>query len=151
MSLRVSAYRANLWSFPALYSMTAVVAVPYHFRISFEYDTLLDVGKKLPVSILELLLDGSNALKEESDVVEALFSGFLCHSGIHVNPFVVLACSRIGQICHGILDVSVVEQLEPDLGMLFLIVGGFFKKVGDLYIAFLLCLAGIVSLLVSSL
>ena len=81
--------------------MTAVVAVPYHFRISFEYDALFDVGKKLSVSFLVLLLDGSNALKEESDMVEAFFRGLLGKLSVHFRPFVVFAGGGVHSLIEG--------------------------------------------------
>ena len=117
VSLRVCTYRAYLRSFAALYSMSAVVAVPYNFRISFEYDTFFDVSQKLSVSFFMFLFDLSYAFKQECDMIETFFSGFLSHTIVHVSPFVIFACSSISQVMYRSLT-SLKKLLRTNRNML---------------------------------
>ena len=97
-----------------------------------------------------LLLDLGHALEQLGDVVEALFPGGLGEAGVHVGPLVILAGGGVLQVVQGVAD-AVVEELEPDLGVLLLVVGSLLEDVGDLHVAVLLGLAGVVGVLVPGL
>ena len=96
-----------------------------------------------------LLLDLGNLLKQESDVIEALLTGINGHLSIHVSPLIVLALGSVVQVLHGVANAA--QQLEPDLGMLLLVVGGLLKDLGDLDIAVLLGLGSKIAVLVAGL
>ena len=63
---------------------------------------------------------------------------------------IALALSGQLQIFHCFAD-AVVEQLEPNFCMLFLIVGGLFKDGRNLLITILFCLGCVIGILVSCL
>ena len=92
------------------------------------------------------LFNRTDRLEEESNLVEALFLGDLGKTGIHIGPLVVLTLGSIEQVGVGI-GHAVVQQLEPDLGVLLFVIGSFLKKIADLDVAFLLGLGGIILIL----
>ena len=101
--------------------VAAVSALPDHVAVSGEYEAALDVGDELSVSLLVLLLDSADFFKEQSDGGEALFSRFLGEVCVHVRPLEVLAVGGVRQIDDSFGDLAVVEELEPDLCVLFFI------------------------------
>ena len=129
--------------------VAAVAALPDHVAVPGEHQAALHIGQQLAVALLVLLLDLGHFLKQEGDVVEALLLGLLGHGGIHVGPLVVLALSSGLQVLSSGADAT--QQLEPDLGVLFLVGGGLLKDLGDLHIAVLLGLGGEVGVLIAGL
>ena len=97
------------------------------------------------------LLDFGNQIEEYGNFGETFLASCLGHAGIHVGPLVVFAIGGILQVGFGVGHLAVVQELEPNLGMFLLITGSFFEKVGDLVVAFLAGLGGVVSLLVAGL
>ncbi|CAN4036508.1 TraG P-loop domain-containing protein, partial [Dysosmobacter welbionis] len=80
---------------------------------------------------------------------EALLLGGLRHLGVHLGPFLVLACSGSHQVLLSAADA--VQGLEPQLGVLLLIQSGFLEDGRDLLVALFLGLAGKIVVLVPGL
>ena len=93
------------------------------------------------------LLDGADLGKEESDVVEALFLRLLGELGVHVGPLEVLAVGGVREVHFRRGHFAAMQVLEPDLGMFFLVLGGFLEEVRNLDIAVLAGLSGIIEIL----
>ena len=131
--------------------VSAVRALPNCVAIAGEYEVALYVRKKLAVSLLVMLLDLADLLKEECDAGEALFLRYASKLCVHIGPLVVLALSGVEKVyrCGG--NLAVVKKLEPDLCVLLLVVCGLLKEVSDLNVALFSCLGCVVSLLVSCL
>ena len=144
--LRMLADRAKLRSLLADDDMAAIAALPDHVLIAREYDTLLDVAKKLAITLLVSLLDSADLLEKESNLVESLFLGYLCKLGIHVCPFIVLTGSSVSKINLGIRDGAVMKKLEPNLGVLLLVGSSLLEKLANLYITVLLSFGSIVEI-----
>src|SRR5699024_734548 len=100
----------------------------------------------LAVALLVLLLDGAHHAEQLGDALKALFLGGGGETGVHVGPLVVLAGGGVRQIGQGV-GHAVVQQLEPDLGVLLLVARGLGEHGGQLVVAFLLGLGGIVAVL----
>src|SRR5574344_2356821 len=115
--------RANLRSLLSDYNMTAVRALPNHILLTREYYATFHILKKLSVTLFMSLLDSANFLEKECDILETLFLSGLCKSGIHVGPLVILACCSILKISCRARNLTAMEELEPNLGMLLLILG----------------------------
>ena len=96
-----------------------------------------------------LLLDLGDLLKQVGDLLEALLVSILGHLIVHIGPLVVLALGSGVQVLHGAANTA--QQLEPDLGMLLLVVGSLLKDLGDLDIAVLLGLGSKIAVLVAGL
>ena len=94
------------------------------------------------------LFDGPYALKQPGDFVKTLLPGLLRHGGVHVRPFVIFAVGRVLQIDLGGRHLAAVQQLEPQLGVLLLVGGGFLENLRDLHIAILAGLGRIVGVLI---
>ena len=81
--------------------------------------------------------------------MEAFLVGFLSHTLIHIRPLEVLALGCVSQVLSG--AVQAAQMLEPQLGMLFLIICGSQEQSCNLLIALLFCLGCEVGILVASL
>jgi hypothetical protein len=144
--LRMLANRTKLRSLLADNDMAAIAALPDHVLIARENDTLLDIAQELTVTLLMSLLDSADLLEKESDLVESLFLGHLGKLGIHVSPLEVLAIGCILEISLGIRNSAIMQKLEPDLGMLLLIIGSLLKEFTNLDISVLLGLRSIIEI-----
>ena len=131
--------RANLRRLLAYYDMAAVRALPDAVALTREYKLILHIREQLTVACLVLLLDSSNLLEQECDIVKTFLACFLGKGCIHIGPLIVLALSCRLQIFCRRAD-AVVEQLEPDLCMLLLVSCSLFKDLRDLNITIFLCL-----------
>ena len=143
--------RTNLRRVLADVDVAAVSADPDHVAVSREYDAFLDVREQLSVALLVLLLNQRDLLEQECDVVEALGLCVLGKALVHVGPLVVFAFGGVFQVRDRVRHIAVVQQLEPDLRVLLLVVRGLGEELGDLLVAVLLRLRGIVGVLVSGL
>ena len=141
------AHRAHFGGLGADDDVAAVGAFPDHVAVAAKDDTILHVGKQLAIALLMGLFDLAHGLKEESDIVEALLAGVSGHLGVHVGPLVVLAVGGVQKVGAGGGDVAVMQELEPDFGVLLLVVGGLLEEVADLHIALLAGLGGVVLVL----
>ncbi len=70
---------------------------------------------------------------------------------VHVGPLEVLAVGGVGEVLGGGGHLAAVEQLEPQLGVLLLVLRGLLEDCGDLHIAVLLGLGSVIVVLVARL
>ena len=116
--------------------MSAVAALPHlHFAL-LEDGGRLDVLQQGTIALLVAFLDGSHHTELGSQFLETFLFGSLCETFVHIGPFVVLAVGSMLEVLGGIADAA--EFLEPQLGVLLLVVGSFEEKFGNLLVAFLL-------------
>ena len=95
-----------------------------------------------------LFLNGGHAFKQRRDGVEALFPGLLGEGGVHIGPLIMLTGSGIHQIFHGVRHGAALQELEPELGVLFFVVGSLLEESRNLLIAVLFGAGGVVGVLV---
>ena len=151
VGLRVLADRANLRGLLAHVQVTAVEALPDLDARTLEDLALLDALGQLVVALLVGLLDGTDAAELGGDLLEALGLGGLGEALVHVGPLVVLTGGGVLEVGQRVGHVTVVEVLEPELGVLALVAGGLREDVGDLDVALLLGGLGVVAVLHGSL
>ncbi len=121
--------------------VSTVHALPDHLAIAGEYEAFLDVLEKSKISLLVLGFNLCNTSEESGNFLEPFFLGFLCKGSIHVCPLVILTFGSSFQVLGCCANLSILlEELEPHLGMLFLVVGCLFEDGGNLLVAFLSCL-----------
>ena len=107
------------------------------------------IVKQRSVALLVVLLNGRHQAEFGRQLREALLLGSLGKALIHISPLVVLALGSGEQILGG--RANALQLLEPHLGVLFFIVGGFQKQRCDLLVALLLCGGSKKGILVSGL
>lgn len=115
--------------------MAAVAALPDRVALAGEHELALDVLEQLLVAGLMLLLDVGYHVEQRRYLGETLLAGLLGELGIHLGPLVVLACGRVPEVLLGLGHRSAVEQLEPYLGVLLLVVGGGLEELAYLDVA----------------
>ena len=145
------AHGANLRGLGADDDVAAVGALPDAVAVAGEDYALFDVGKELTIALLVLFLDGAYHLELCGNRVEAFLAGFFCHAGIHIGPLEVLAGSGVLQVLYSAGDFAAMQVFEPDLGVFLFIGSGLLEDLGDLHIAVLLGLGGVVGVLVTGL
>ena len=119
--------------------VAAVPADPHLLFLTGKDLALLEVGGKSAVTCLVLLFDLAHHREESGQLGEALLLGLRGHPGVHLGPLVVLtACSHL-KAGHSVGDGAAAEGLEPQLGVFLLVAGGLFEDSGQLLVAFLLC------------
>jgi len=131
--------------------MTAVAALPDALIVAREDNTTLKVADELLVALLVVLLDSAYHAELSGDLLEALFLSILSHAGVHVCPLVVLTGGSSLKVALGVLEVTTLEILEPELSVLLLVVGCLLEDSGDLLVAILASFACEISILVASL
>lgn len=120
IALRMVANGADFGSLLAYDDVSAVGALPYTVTFAAEHEVALDVGQEFAIAFLVFLLDSSYHFELCGDFGIALFASYLGKSGIHVGPFVVLACGSVLQVvCRA--GHSAVKHLEPNLGVLLFV------------------------------
>ena len=130
VGLRVVADGADLGSLGADDDMAAVAAFP-HLDFALGKDLFgLDVMQQGAVTLFVMLLDGGHATKLGGQLGEALGLGGAGKAFVHVRPLIVLTCGGSGQILGGGADA--VQLLEPQLGVLLLVLGGLQEEGGNL-------------------
>ncbi len=133
----MSTYRANLWSSLAGAYIATVGALPDDGLACLEYLLLLNIGQENLVTLLMLLLNGTNSLKELGNLLKAFLTGNLGKLRVHGGPLVVLSLSSSLQVLLS-SAYAIMDELVPDLGMLLLILGSLLEDVLNLHIAVLL-------------
>ena len=113
--------------------MTAVAAFPDGHAGLFEDFHGLDIGQKFAVALFVHLLNGAHAAELFSEVVEAFLVGFTGHALIHVGPLGILALCGMQKVFFRRADTA--QCLEPELGMLLLVVSGVQEEGSDLFIS----------------
>jgi hypothetical protein len=129
VSLGVCANGAKLGSGLTYVYVAAVGAEPYANVLGNEDLLGLELLKNCSVTSLMLLLDSGYHIEQQCDLGEALLAGILCEACVHIGPLVVLACSSVCQVGSGIGNAAVMEQLEPDLCVLLLVLCGLCTSV----------------------
>ena len=124
---------ADFGSVLAHYNVAAVGTLPNAIAVATEDYLVFDVFEQLAVALFVVLLNGSHHIKLGSDGCETFFASYARKLGVHVGPLIVFAGSSIGQVVGGGRNFAIVQNLEPNLGVLFLVVCGFFKKRSYLY------------------
>ncbi len=119
-------------------NMSAVAAFPDLDLALFENLLHLDIFQQGAIAFLVVLFDLRDQTELCSQLRKAFFLGGFGKALIHVCPFVVLAVGGCRQILGGGADA--VQLLEPELGVLLFVVGGFLKDGCDLLKAILFCL-----------
>ena len=118
--------------------MSAVAALPYLDLALGEDGGGLHVLKQGAISLLVLLLYGSHHTELDCKLGEAFGLSSLGEAFVHIRPLEVLAVSGGGEVLCG--AAYAVQLLEPELGVLFLIVGSLEEEGGYLLESVLLCL-----------
>ena len=133
-------YRANSWSLLADNDVTTVAALPDAVALTREYYAILDVLQELAVTLLVVLLNLTNAAELNCQLREAFFHSILCHLLVHISPLVVLTSSCVSEVLSSCRDITLMEELEPDLSVLLLVACCLLEETCNLLIAVLLCL-----------
>ena len=123
IALRVIAGGANFRSLGAHDDVTTVAAFPDFNLALFKDLHGFHIGQQLAVAFLVMLFNGGNQAEFGGQLREALLLGGLGKAFVHIGPFVVFALGGMKQVLRRIADA--LELLEPHLGMLFLVLGGF--------------------------
>ena len=136
VALRMRADRAGSRSLGTHDEVTAVAALP-HGHLALLEDLLhFHVAQQGAIALLVGLFDLGDQTELRSQLLEALFLSFLGHAVVHIGPLVVLAVGGRQQVLGGVAQLA--QSLEPQLGVLLLIVGGLQEQGADLLIALLL-------------
>ena len=136
----MSAYRTNFRSFISHVNISAVAAFPAKRRIAFKGFISFVGFQKFFVPCFMSGLYFGNALKFFSQFFKAFFSGFSCHSCIHICPFKVFTLSGILKI--GVDIVNSVKLLKPHFCVFFFLIGSFQIKSCQLLISCFFCSGG---------
>ena len=145
------ANRAYFGRFFADDDVTAVGALPNHVVVAGENKATLNVGQQFFVALLMVFFNLTDHCKQRGDMVETLFLGGFGESGIHVRPLVILASGGIFQVGHRVRHLAVMQKLEPNFSVFFLVGCRLFKNSGDLVVSVLLRLGSIVGIFVTRL
>ncbi len=136
VGLRVVADRADLGGLGADDDVAAVATFP-DVHLALGEDLLgLDVVQQGTVTLLVVLLDGGHTTELGGQLGEALGLCSLGKAFVHIGPLVVLAIGGSGQVLSSGADA--VQLFEPQLGVLFLVLGGLQEEGGNLLKALLL-------------
>ena len=130
VTLRMGADGADFRRFRADNNVSAVTAFPDFDTAFFEYFGCFHIPEKSPVAFLMVLFNCSDPAEFGSEFRKS-FS--LCgprKALVHIRPFIVFAVSGFSEILGSAADS--VEFLQPQLGMLLLIVSCFEKQRGNL-------------------
>ena len=140
---------ADLGRLRADHDVPAVAALP-DLDLALGEDRLrLHVFQQRAVALLVVLLDGGHTAELRGQLREALGLGGDGEALVHVGPLVVLAVSGGGEVFGGAADP--VQLLEPELGVLLLVLGGLEEERRDLLEALLLGLGGEIGVFVPGL
>ncbi len=138
---------ADVGSFGADDDVAAVAAFP-HLYLALGEDLLgLDVVEQGTVTLFVVLLDGGHAAELGGQFGETLGFGGAGKAFVHIGPLVVLASGGSCQVLG--CGADAVQLLEPQLGVLLLVLGGLQEEGGNLLEALLLGLRGEVCVLVA--
>ena len=117
----------------------AVAALPDLLGLTGVDLACLNVGGQRFVALLVVLLNRSDHREQRGDLGKALRLRLGGHARVHRGVLLVLARGGHLQAGQRVGDLAVFhQQLEPDLGVLLLVVGGLGEDGADLLIALLL-------------
>ena len=139
--------RADVRGFVADVNVSAVAAFPASFAGANPDFALFDVLSQFEVSLFVPLFNQGDGGKLICQFRKPFFAGDFGKALVHVRPFFVLASGSRLDIFQRTVDA--VQSLEPELGVLFFVVGGQFKQSGDLFVAVLLRSTGEIRVLVA--
>ena len=142
--LGVGTDRAGLGGGFADVDVATVAAFPDSNLVALENDIGVDLVLQGEVAGFVLFFDGSNLFELLGDVVVAFGASFFGEVLVHVGPLVVFAGSGKLEILRGGVNLTVVHELVPDFGVLFLVVGSFVEDGADLLVAVFLGFGGVV-------
>ena len=140
---------ADLGSLGADHDVATVAALPYLDVALAEHLLGLYIVQQGAVALLMTLLDGSYETELGSELGEALLIGGAGKAFVHVGPLVVFALSGCCQVVGGGGDA--IELLEPELGVLLLIISRLLEDGGYLLKSVLLGARGEVGVFVACL
>ena len=130
--------------------MAAVAALPDAVALAREHHLVFYVLEQLAVALLVVLLDGGHTAEFLGYLRKTFLVGLAGHTLVHVGPLEVLTLGGRLQVLGGRFDAA-LQQFEPHLGVLLLIVGGLLEDGGYLYITVFLGFRGPVGILVAGL
>ena len=84
--------------------MSAVGALPDYVVVFREHAFLINIVEQLTIALLMLLLNLGYSLELLGNLVEALLTGLLSHTGIHVCPLEVLTIGSSLEVLRSRLD-----------------------------------------------
>ena len=131
------AHRADIRGLGPDDDVTAVAAFPDLDTALLEDRLLFDVLQKLAIALLMGFLDRAHTAEFLGQLGEALFLGFFGHALVHVGPLEIFTLCRVQKVLFR--GTQLIQFLEPELGMLFLVVCRLQEQGCDLLIARLLC------------
>ena len=130
ITLWMCADRADFRRFRPHNDMTAVAALPYlDFALGKDFLGFY-IFQQSTVTLLMMFLDLSNHTELRCQLLEAFFLCRLSKPCVHIRPLVVFTIRSIFQV--GGCIINAFKFLEPQLGMLFLVVCRFQEQRRDL-------------------
>lgn len=135
IALRMIAHGADLRSGRADNDVATVSALPDLDLALGEDSAGFHIVKKGAIALLMMALNLTDHAEAGCQLREALCLGRLGKAVIHVRPLVVFTLGSRGKIFGRIADAC--QLLEPQLGMLLLVVRRFEEQRRDLLVAFL--------------
>ena len=129
IGLRMGAGGAQLGGLDTHDDVTAVAAFPNSDLALGKDLSGLHVLKQCAVALLVVLLDGGDHAELGGQGREALLVSGLGKAVVHIGPFVVLALGSGQQVLSGVANAF--QFLEPQLGMLLLIISGLQEQGSD--------------------
>ena len=116
-------------------NVATIAALPNAVAVLGEHNALFNVLQQFAITLFVTLLNGPNATEFNSKFGETVLDCLLSHGVIHVGPLVVFARSCVGKVrsCRG--NVSLVQELEPQFCMLFLVKSSLCEELCNLLIA----------------
>ena len=149
IALGMGAHGADCRSLGANHDMSAVAALPDLYLAALKDLGSLHVVQQCTVALLMGLFNGGHASELLRQLVEALLVGLSGHALIHIRPLKVLAFCSVEQVLSGIAQLT--QLLEPELGVLLLIVSRLLEQLGYLLKAALLGSRGKIGVFISRL
>ena len=71
---------------------------------------------------------------------ESFLFGYTCHLVVHVGPLIILARSCISEVSGCRRDCAVMQEFEPQFGVLSFVMRRFLEYSGYLLVSVFLCL-----------
>ena len=124
------ANRAYLGRLRANHDVAAIAAFPnLHFAL-FKHALGLYIRQERAIALFVFLFNGRHAAELLGQIVEALFIGFAGHARVHVRPLGILALGRVQKVFRRVAQLA--QVLEPQLGVLLLILRRLQEQRGNL-------------------
>ena len=153
VGLGVLAGGAHLRSLRSLAHVAAVAALPPYLAVALEEVAVRQAAQQLQIALFMLRFDRGDHPERRGDLRETLFGGHLSELGVEHVPLLVLPLRRgeqvllrradlAGGVAGRDFDHAAFEELEETFGMLLLLFRGLGEYACDLFVSFLLGLAG---------